>query len=60
MYYILSIIIYIVLLLISMSKDKPNITNTTKGVVILVVLPLVSLLLSGILCMILGIEITKP
>ena len=43
-----------------MSKDKPNITNTTKGVVILVVLPLVSLLLSGILCMILGIEITKP
>ena len=43
-----------------MSKDKNSLSNTTKGVVILVVLPLVSLLLSGILCMILGIEITKP
>jgi len=60
MYYVLSIVIYIILTLITISKDKDTISNTTKGIIILVVLPLISLLLSGILCIILGIKITKP
>lgn len=58
MYYIITILTYIVLLLITMGNKKTeNQSNNKNTLIVFLVLPLVSFVLAAIICLLLGIEI---
>lgn len=58
MFYIISIIVYIVSFLIISPNEK--LAEKTKLVLVFAVLPILSFLVAGIICVVLGIEIVKP
>ena len=60
MYYLIAIIVYFISLFIIVPRKESNLSNTSKTIIIFIVLPLVAFMVAGILCVILGIEITKP